>query len=115
MDLAPRRIHALTASLLLALATGCVYPRPCKCVCACPAAKPVAKAPAPTVPPSYMRQVAGAVQRLEERRTFEDELTLLDARQLSEGLANPEATAREGQALIDLAELEKNLARMVKP
>lgn len=67
------------------------------------------------MPPAYMRQVAGAVQRMELRRTFEEELALEEARQMTEGLANPEAAAREGQALIDLAELEKELSRMVKP
>lgn len=115
MDFMRRKTLALMAtSLTLALVSGCVYPRPCKCICACPAAKAVANAQ-PTVPPSYMRQVAGTVQRMELRRTFEEELTLEEARQMSEGLANPEAAAREGQALIDLAELERELSRMVKP
>jgi hypothetical protein len=105
----------MAASLALALTMGCVYPRPCKCICACPAAKPAAIAAQPTLPPSYMRQVAGTVQRMELRRTFEEELTLEEARQMTEGLANPEATAREGRALIDLSELEKELSRLAKP
>ena len=108
------RYVLMVASLTLALVSGCFYPRPCKCICACPAARPVAKAQS-TVPPAYLRQVAGAVQRLEIRRAFEEELTLQDARQVADGLANPEATAREGKALIDLAELEKELSRMAKP
>jgi hypothetical protein len=52
---------------------------------------------------------------MELRRTFEEELTLEEARQMTEGLANPEATAREGRALIDLAELERELSRLAKP
>jgi hypothetical protein len=62
-----------------------------------------------------MRQVAGAVQRLQERRTFDDELALQEAQQVAEGLAHPEATAREGKAVTDIAELERKLAEMVRP
>lgn len=107
---------SIMIAAILALGTGCAYPRPCRCICACQTAKPVAaQAPAPTVSPAYLRQVSGTVQRMEELRAFDEELTLLDARQVTQGLAHPEEAAREGKALTDIAELESKLSSMVKP
>jgi len=108
-------LKAPTAILVLMFAVGCVHTRPCKCVCSCPSPNPAVEFSRATVPPAYLRQVAGAVQRLEERRSFEDELTLQDARQLTLGLANPEEAAREGRAVTDIAELERRFAEIVRP
>lgn len=105
----------LAAMVALALASGCAYPtRPCKCICACPAAQVVARVPAPVVQPSCKRQAALA-RELDIRRTFDEELTLQEARQIVEALANPEETAREGQALSEIAEFERQLSRWVEP
>lgn len=121
------RMRALVASFVLALAAGCVHARPCKCICSCRTAtvaadlrlcvvpKELAERPPAKLPPSYLRQLAGAVQRLEQRRSFDDELALQEARQVAEGLAHPEQAAREGKAVMDLAELERKLAEMVRP